>query len=37
VEADTHVQSEINVEISWIGSGPVAVKVGNEFCGFAVG
>ena len=26
--------SEINIEISWIGDGPVVVKLGNEFTGF---
>jgi hypothetical protein len=26
--------SEINIEISWIGDGPIAVKLGNEFYGF---
>ena len=29
--------SEINVEISWIGDGPVTVKLRNEFSGFAEG
>jgi hypothetical protein len=27
--------SEINIEISWMGDGPIAVKLGNEFTGFA--
>jgi hypothetical protein len=26
--------SEINIEISWVGNGPVGVKLGNEFYGF---
>ena len=26
--------SEINIEISWRGDGPIAVKLGNEFYGF---
>jgi hypothetical protein len=26
--------SEINIEISWTGNGPIGVKLGNEFCGF---
>ena len=26
--------SEINIEISWIENGPIAVKLGNEFYGF---
>jgi hypothetical protein len=26
--------SEINIEISWAGNGPIAVKLGNEFYGF---
>jgi hypothetical protein len=26
--------SEINIEISWLDDGPIAVKLGNEFYGF---
>jgi hypothetical protein len=26
--------SEINIEISWTGDGPIAVKLGNDFYGF---
>jgi hypothetical protein len=26
--------SEINIEISWLGDGPITVKLGNEFYGF---
>jgi hypothetical protein len=34
VELQKIYNSEINIEISWTGEGPVAVKLGNEFYGF---
>jgi hypothetical protein len=35
VELQKIYDSEINIEISWTGDGPVAVKLVNEFYGFA--